>query len=65
MVFVPFLCLLIMVPVTAFAIGPFSIWIGNGLGAGLAWLNTTVPLLFAVLIPMIYPFLVPLACTGR
>ena len=60
MVFVPFLCLLIMVPVTAFAIGPFSIWIGNGLGAGLAWLNTTVPLLFAVLIPMIYPFLVPL-----
>ena len=60
MVFVPFLCLLIMVPVTAFAIGPFSIWIGNGLGAGLSWLNSTVPLLFAVLIPMIYPFLVPL-----
>ena len=49
-----------MVPVTAFAIGPFSIWIGNGLGAGLSWLNSTVPLLFAVLIPMIYPFLVPL-----
>ncbi len=60
MVFVPFFCLLIMVPVTAFVIGPFGIWIGNGLGAGLAWLNTTVPLLFAVLIPMIYPFLVPL-----
>ncbi len=60
MVFVPFLCLLIMVPITGFAIGPISIWLGNGLGAGLAWLNNTVPLLFAVLIPMIYPFLVPL-----
>ncbi len=60
MVFVPFFCLLIMIPITGFIIGPISIWLGNGLGAGLAWLNNTVPLLFAVLIPMIYPFLVPL-----
>ncbi|MFT4109199.1 glucose PTS transporter subunit IIA [Propionicimonas sp.] len=60
MVFVPFFCLLIMIPVTGFIIGPISIWLGSGLGAGLAWLNNTVPLLFAVLIPMIYPFLVPL-----
>ncbi|MCA0293711.1 MAG: glucose PTS transporter subunit IIA [Actinobacteria bacterium] len=60
MVFVPFFCLLIMIPITGFIIGPISIWLGNGLGAGLAWLNSTVPLLFAVLIPMIYPFLVPL-----
>ena len=49
-----------MVPITGFLIGPISIWLGSGLGAGLAWLNNTVPLLFAVLIPMIYPFLVPL-----
>ncbi len=60
MVFVPFFCLLIMVPITGFIIGPISIWLGNGLGAGLAWLNDAVPLLFAILIPMIYPFLVPL-----
>ena len=60
MVFVPFFSLLIMVPVTAFLIGPLGIWLGSALGAGLAWLNNTVPLLFAVLIPMIYPFLVPL-----
>ncbi|MGC3995114.1 MAG: glucose PTS transporter subunit IIA [Propionicimonas sp.] len=60
MVFVPFFCLLIMIPITGFIIGPISIWLGSGLGAGLAWLNNTVPLLFAVLIPMIYPFLVPL-----
>jgi len=60
MVFIPFFCLLIMIPITGFIIGPISIWLGNGLGHGLAWLNNTVPLLFAVLIPMIYPFLVPL-----
>ena len=60
MVFVPFFCMLIMIPVTAFLIGPLGIWIGSGLGYGLAWLNNNVPLLFAVLIPMLYPFLVPL-----
>jgi len=60
MVFVPFFCLLIMVPVTAFIIGPFGVWLGTEIGTALAWLNNTVPLLFAVLIPMIYPFLVPL-----
>lgn len=60
MVFVPFFSLLIMVPVTAFLIGPLGVWIGGGLGTGLAWLNNTVPLLFAILIPMLYPFLVPL-----
>ena len=60
MVFVPFFSLLIMVPVTAFLIGPLGVWIGGGLGTGLAWLNTTVPPLFAILIPMLYPFLVPL-----
>jgi PTS system beta-glucosides-specific IIC component len=60
MVFVPFFSMLIMIPITAFLIGPLGIWIGSGLGYGLAWLNNTVPLLFAVLIPMLYPFLVPL-----
>ena len=60
MVFVPFFCLLIMVPVTAFLIGPFGVWLGTTIGTALAWLNNTVPLLFAVMIPMLYPFLVPL-----
>ena len=60
MVFVPFFSMLIMVPVTAFLIGPLGIWMGNGLGAGLAWLNTSQPLIFAIIIPLIYPFLVPL-----
>ena len=60
MVFVPFFCLLIMVPFTAFIIGPFGVWLGTTIGTYLALLNNTVPLLFAVLIPMLYPFLVPL-----
>ncbi len=60
MVFVPFFSLLIMVPVTAFLIGPLGVWLGTGLGAGLAWLNGNAPLLFAIIIPLLYPFLVPL-----
>ena len=60
MVFVPFLSMLIMIPVTAFLIGPLGIWLGNGLGTGLAWLNSSAPIVFAILIPLLYPFLVPL-----
>ena len=60
MVFVPFFSFIIIMPITAFLIGPLSIWIGNGLGAGLAWLNGYAPIVFAVIIPIIYPFLVPL-----
>jgi PTS system beta-glucosides-specific IIC component len=60
MVFVPFFSMLIMIPVTAFLIGPLGIWMGTGIGSGLAWLNGNAPILFAILIPMIYPFLVPL-----
>ena len=60
MVFVPFISFMIIMPLTAFLIGPLSIWIGNGLGGGLAWLNGHAPILFAIIIPIIYPFLVPL-----
>ena len=60
MVFVPFVSFIIIMPLTAFLIGPLSIWIGNGLGGGLAWLNGHAPILFAIIIPIIYPFLVPL-----
>ncbi len=60
MVFVPFFSMLVMIPITAFLIGPLGIWIGNGLGTGLAWMNTNAPFVFAILIPLIYPFLVPL-----
>lgn len=60
MVFVPFFSMAIMIPVTAFLLGPIGVWLGTGLGQGLSWLNTTVPFVFAILIPMVYPFLVPL-----
>ena len=60
MVFVPFISFMIIMPLTAFLIGPLSIWIGNGLGGGLAWLNHNASIVFAIIIPIIYPFLVPL-----
>ena len=60
MVFVPFISFIIIMPLTAFLIGPLSIWIGNGLGGGLAWLNGHAPIVFSIIIPIIYPFLVPL-----
>lgn len=60
MVFVPFLSMIIMIPITAFLLGPLGVWVGNGLGVGLAWLNNNAPFIFAILIPMLYPFLVPL-----
>lgn len=60
LVFVPFFSMIIMIPITAFLIGPIGIWAGNGLGAGLAWLNGNAPIVFAIIIPLVYPFLVPL-----
>lgn len=60
MVFVPFLTLVIMIPLTAFLIGPFGVWLGNEIGIGLSWMNDNAPFVFAILIPMLYPFLVPL-----
>ncbi|MDN8626962.1 glucose PTS transporter subunit IIA [Corynebacterium ureicelerivorans] len=60
MVFVPFLTLVVMIPVTAFLIGPFGYLLGAWIGTGLAWMNGNAPFVFALLIPMLYPFLVPL-----
>ncbi len=60
LVFVPFISMLIMIPVTALVLGPLGVWLGATLGSGLAWLNSTAPIVFAILIPMLYPFLVPL-----
>ena len=60
LVFVPFLSMLIMIPVTAFLIGPLGVWMGTALGSGLAWLNSSAPIVFAIMIPLLYPFLVPL-----
>ncbi|MGO3361918.1 MAG: PTS transporter subunit EIIC, partial [Corynebacterium sp.] len=60
MVFVPFFSLLIMIPATAFLLGPFGIGVGNGISDFLLWLNGVSPFILAIVIPLIYPFMVPL-----
>ena len=60
MVFVPFFSLLIMIPLTAFLLGPFGIGVGNGISNFLAWVNDFSPFVLAIIIPLLYPFLVPL-----
>ncbi|WP_297004977.1 glucose PTS transporter subunit IIA [uncultured Corynebacterium sp.] len=60
MVFVPFFSLLIMIPLTAFLLGPFGIGIGNGISSFLEWTNDLSPFILAIVIPLLYPFLVPL-----
>ena len=60
LVFVPFFCMIIVGALPAFIIGPNGVRVGTGLGVGLAWMNTHAPFIFAIIIPMLYPFLVPL-----
>ncbi|MCQ9370956.1 glucose PTS transporter subunit IIA [Corynebacterium sp. 35RC1] len=60
MVFVPFFSLLIMIPLTAFLLGPFGIGIGNGISNFLYAVNDFSPFILAIIIPLLYPFLVPL-----
>ncbi|QPK83001.1 PTS glucose transporter subunit IIA [Corynebacterium qintianiae] len=60
MVFVPFFTLLLMIPFTALVIGPLGYALGAWIGVGLAFLNSNAPFVFAIAIPMLYPFLVPL-----
>ena len=60
LVFVPFFSMIIVGVLTAFLIGPLGVWVGNGLGVVLAWMNGHAPFIFAIAIPLLYPFLVPL-----
>lgn len=60
MVFVPFFSLLVMIPLTAFLLGPFGIGVGNGISAFLNAVNEFSPFILAIVIPLLYPFLVPL-----
>jgi len=60
LIFVPFLSLLVMIPLTAFLIGPIGVYLGAYLAKGLATVNSFSPLIFAIIIPLAYPFMVPL-----
>lgn len=60
LIFVPFLSMLIMIPLTAFLIGPIGVYTGAGLANILKSINDFSPFVFAILIPLAYPFMVPL-----
>lgn len=60
LIFVPFLSMLIMIPLTAFLIGPIGVYAGAGLANVLKSINDFSPFIFAIVIPLAYPFMVPL-----
>ncbi len=60
LIFVPFLSMLVMIPLTAFLIGPIGVYTGAGLANILKSINDFSPFIFAILIPLAYPFMVPL-----
>lgn len=60
LIFVPFLTMLVMIPVTAFLIGPIGVYAGAGLSGVLKSVNDFSPFIFAIVIPLLYPFMVPL-----
>ena len=60
LIFVPFLSMLIMIPLTAFLIGPIGVYAGAGLADLLKSINDFSPMIFAIVIPLAYPFMVPL-----
>lgn len=60
LIFVPFLAMLIMIPLTAFIIGPIGVYVGAGLADILKSINDFSPFIFAIVIPLAYPFMVPL-----
>ncbi|MCA0293030.1 MAG: PTS transporter subunit EIIB [Actinobacteria bacterium] len=60
LIFVPFIAMLIMLPLTAFLIGPVGVYAGAALADVLKAVNDFSPFIFAVLVPLAYPFMVPL-----
>lgn len=60
LIFVPFFAMLIMIPLTAFIIGPIGVYAGAGLAEVLKAINQFSPFIFAIVIPLAYPFMVPL-----
>ncbi|MGQ4575776.1 PTS transporter subunit EIIB [Dermabacteraceae bacterium P7006] len=60
LIFVPFLAMLVMLPLTAFLIGPIGVYAGAGLAGLLQSINEFNAVIFAIAIPLAYPFMVPL-----
>ena len=59
LVFVPFLAFVVMIPLTAFLIGPAGIYVGGWIGNSLGAINGFSPFIFAIIVPLAYPFMVP------
>lgn len=60
LIFVPFFAMLVMIPLTAFVLGPIGVYVGAGLSKALLAINNISPFIFCLLIPLAYPFMVPL-----
>ncbi len=60
LIFVPFIAMLIMLPLTAFVIGPIGVYAGAGIASVLKAVNDFSPFIFAIIVPLAYPFMVPL-----
>lgn len=60
LIFVPFISMLVMIPLTAFLIGPIGVYAGAALANALSAINSFSPFIFAIVIPLAYPFMVPL-----
>nr|WP_300337279.1 glucose PTS transporter subunit IIA [Actinomyces sp.] len=60
LIFVPFIAMLIMIPLTSFVLGPIGVYVGAGLSKVLLAINNISPFIFCLLIPLAYPFMVPL-----
>ncbi len=60
LIFVPFIAMLILIPLNAFLIGPIGVYMGAYLSNGLASINNFSPFIFAIAVPLVYPFMVPL-----
>ena len=60
LIFVPFIAMVIMLPLTAFLIGPIGVYAGAGIASVLKAVNDFSPFIFAIIVPLAYPFMVPL-----
>ena len=60
LIFVPFFAMLVMIPLTSFVLGPIGVYVGAWLANLLQAINNISPFIFCIIIPLIYPFMVPL-----
>ena len=60
LIFVPFFAMLVMIPLTSFVLGPIGVYAGAWLANVLQTINSISPFIFCIIIPLIYPFMVPL-----